>query len=224
VNFVWGGVGCYRENPQALKAFACDTNSGQATMIGSFAVDRDMPDFIGIEAVVNGHSWATVVPDWWQLYNAGGCRPLSVSASADFSTAPGAECVDPWNGQAAGGVSAWYTALCPPPPPETPLSASQLRFKVAYSRADPIALPANVEQYGFKVIVDYAKTVGTGACAGCRPPAGFGLCELKVVGRTTTEFIRNAIDNNCVSWQTYACYDVSPAQNATWGLVKSLYR
>jgi hypothetical protein len=225
LNFTWGGTGCYRENPQILKTFACNTNSGSATMVGSFATTNDMPGFVGVEVVVDGQSIVQYLPQWWDLYNGGSCRSASLSTSADFTAAPGVECLDPWNNLGAGGVGAWQTFLYPPPPPLNVPATNACRLKVAYALTEASPLIGGVEYYGFKAIVNYQKTVGT-SCWGCSWPVTFVLNEIKaapLVGKA--ERINNAIDNVCIHWQgqAFPCGGV-PAKNSTWGQVKGLYR
>ncbi len=228
VNVTWGG-NCWSDGGgTAVKTFACNTNTGNATMCGSFLCDVAHPNFVGIEVVVDGQTSLSTVPDWWQLFNTGSCRPTSLSTSADFTTAAAIGCTDPWLGLAQGGVAAWQTALFPPPFPLNAPAPNVVRLKVAYAVANPSPLSAGVEYYGFKATVNYLKSAGTGACAGCSAGMAFALNQIKAAENTgPVEFCTVALPggNQCLTWNgaTTPCSAV-PAKNTTWGQVKSLYR
>jgi len=242
LNLAWNNSpiseGCWPESPLNMKTFACNTNSGSATLVGSFGLPQDCPDFIGISVLLNGQSDTYWLPDWWQLYNTGSCRAASLSTSADFTIAPQTICVDPWQVLAQGGIGAFQTALYPPPPPTAPPAHNRFALKIAYMLVDPIALTAGVQYYGFKVRFDYRKTVGTGACEGCA--TGMWLCleNTRVVGLSGEhdQMLTGELDNQAVTWnkQWYrpddcirlpgrSCYPTA-AQTTTWGRVKMLYR
>lgn len=223
INVAWG-PGCWVDNPVNLKTFACDVNLGNASFTGSFAASRDIPDFVGIEVVVDLQSDATALPDWWQLFNAGACRQTSLSTSADFTAAPGG-CIDPWNGLAGGGIAAYQDALFPPPPPFPMPPPNRARLKVAYAVADISPVLAGVEYYGFRATVNYQKTIGTGACAGCQGGVWICLNEIKAAGILGAERLYNPIVNSHLTWnRPWEPVAPTPAGNVTWGQVKGLYR
>ncbi len=227
VNFAWG-TGCWIENPVNAKTFACDVNTGNASFTGSFLCSVAHPNFVGIEVVVDGQTAGATLPDWWQLFNVNACRQTALSTSADFTSALGM-CTDPWLGLAQGGVAAWQTQLFPPPFPLNAPAANVCRLKVAYALADPNPLQPNIEYYAFRATIQYAKTVGTGACAGCTVPMTFVLNQIKaaenVVSPTSVEVMTTALSNQCLNWQSGGpgCGAV-PTRNTTWGQVKGLYR
>jgi hypothetical protein len=209
-----------------LKTFACNSNTGNAAMVASFAISADMPNFVGVEVIIDGQVDAANVPDWWQLYNTGACRQTGISSSADFTGSPAVGCTDPFGNLAAGGIGAWQTETYPPPLPLNVPAANRVRLKVAYTLVDPNPLTAGVEYYAVKATVTYAKTVGTGACVGCDVPMTIVLNGIKAAPLPGTfEWVTNELHNRCIKWQnsTVDCALV-PARSRTWGQVKSLYR
>jgi hypothetical protein len=87
------------------KTFACNTNSGGATLFGSFVAPSGITALVGVYAVLDlwssPDSVGTAMPDWWQV-GASGCRSGALSVGFSFVTGP-YTCIDPWNGQATGG-------------------------------------------------------------------------------------------------------------------------
>jgi hypothetical protein len=224
-NLVWG-EGCLQDNPwQVRRDFACDTNEGYASFVGSFVLLEDMPGFLGIEAIVDGWSMQSDLPDWWQLYNPGSCRQHSLSVSADFTSAPGG-CVDMWQGRAMGGIGAWQTMLYPPPYPLNVPAPDACRLKLVFALAESTLLVAGTEYYGFRVRVDFQKTVGTDACAGCAAGLCIFLGQIKAVSMTAVQYAySHSMYDHIVAWNFIhsECYR-DPTRNVTWGRVKSLYR
>ncbi len=224
------GTGCWSDGtPLAAKTFACNSNSGASTIItASFIPAVAYPDWVGITAILDGHTLTGVdLPAWWQLYNTGACRATSLSTSADFTTAPMVTCVDPFGGLAQGGIGAYQTTLYPPPFPLNVPPTNRFRLKVAYGITSEYALPADgTEYYGFRATINNAKTVGTGSCAGCSTPLTIVLEEVVSTSLVNgKEIITLPAGNNCLTWQSGGpgCLE-TPAVNSTWGQVKSLYR
>ncbi len=226
INF---GAGCWSDGtPLAVKTFACDTNSGSMVMTASFIPAVQYPDWVGITAIIDGHTFVGVnLPAWWQLYNTGACRSTSLSVSGDFTMSPRVGCVDPFDGLAQGGIGAYQTTLYPPPYPLNVPAPNRFRLKVAYGIVSEYALPADgTEYYAFRATINYAKTVGTGSCANCQVPVTMLLEEIASTSLVHgKEIIRAAAANYCLKWQTGGlnCWE-TPAENPTWGQVKSLYR
>jgi hypothetical protein len=222
INLTWGS-GCWQDNPATLHAFACDSNAGSATLTASFAFDRAPGGIDGFEAALDLQSDSSVLPDWWQLTPPGGCRQGALSGSADFTGAPGG-CVDAWQGHAHIVGTAWHTALFPggynPPP-----ALNRAKLWIFVLTDGPLwYLQSGIEYYGFKVTVDHQKSVGPGACGGCSTPVTIVLNEMWA-GEHGWK-LTNPLANTCVRWQAGGLTPCSatPAQNPTWGRVKSLYR
>jgi len=222
INFAWDQ--CLPEGGTTNRTFACNVTTGTNTMVGSFSPSADQPNFVGIEAVVDLQTEGSALPDWWQFFNSGACRQTSLSTSFDFTSSPATQCVDPWQGLGAGGVAAYQTnATSPPNPYPDPARA---RVKLAAALADPSPLSANTEYYGFQLRMNNLKSTGTGSCAGCTTPATLVLNEIKSAENTGSfERIFTPITNICITWNssTVPCATL-PAQNKSWGKIKSMYR
>ncbi len=232
VNLTWTDAsgGCWSDGVQvANRSFACNTNAGSVTMCGSFLCDLDHPGFQGIQVVLDGGtSDASAVPDWWQLFTSGACRQTDISSSAEFSTAPGVGCTDPWKGLAVGGITAWETALFPPAPPANTPSPDRMRMRLAYALPQPSPIAAYAEYYGFKVSIDFQKTLGAGACAGCAAGVTFWLIQIRETETTgASESMTVALPggNQCLTYNgsTRPCTWV-PTRSTTWGQVQAMYR
>ena len=101
---------------------------------------------------------------------------------------------------------------------------------IAYS-GDPVVMAPGTEYYSMRLRINSAKTVGTGACAGCLDPVCVVLNQVRIAqpAPDPTYAIENPRDNNFTTWQGGAvggagCPGVVPTQNRSWGQVKSLYR
>jgi hypothetical protein len=89
-----------------------------------------------------------------------------------------------------------------------------------------------------QVIINNAKTTGTGSCAGCTDGACIVLNSVKVTQPATVHqdyTITNPLGRAYVLWQAgganpgsgpngTGCPGATPTRNETWGSVKSLYR
>lgn len=225
-NLAWG-TGCYGENPVVNRTFGCDTGTlRDATIVGSFQIDRPMSDFVGIEAVIDLQADAQALPPWWEFFNSGACRQASLSASADFTSAPGSSCTDAFAGRAGGGIAAYQTSSTVPGVPGGMPNAA--RLKLAYAVPEPFAITGGVEYYGFRLRIDAQRTVGSGACGGCSAAVMLVVNDVTVAGiGGEVEHQTAALQSPCVTWQgsdASCAADQSRAHNASWGRVKSFYR
>ncbi len=220
------GEGCWLETPSTVKTFACDTNTG--AMIFTISCNTSLPvaDFVGFTAIVDSRTdwwYGPPLSDWWQLYNTGSCRATSLSVSNDFTLSPQTACTDPFSGRMAiASVSAYETALYPPPYPLNAPPTYCARLKLAATTGDGGIIPfeADTWYYVARVRVNYAKTVGTGACAGCETPMALIVTQVSACGVGGCVRMSSAVHNGALGWQG----DATPALNRTWGQVKSLYR
>ena len=231
VNLAWG-AGCWGNNPVNLETFACNANddvAGPSIMTASFQLGADLPQWLTLSAIIDGQSQTGTLPDWWQVFNSGSCRASSLTATANFSLAPKGQCTDPWKGSGTGGIGAWQTAAYPPPAPLNVPVGNRTRAKVAFALTTSKTLTASVNYYAVALYVDYANTVAPATiCAGCSTPVTFVLNEIQLLpesGLSNAVTITNALDNQCIFWQSNAVdCSLVPARNRTWGAVKSLYR
>lgn len=214
VNLYWGG--CTGDGGAILETFACNSNLGDHTLYASFVPDKDLPDLIALEAVVDLCTMSDPFPDWWQL-GPQACRGSALSASADFTVDPAISCTDPWGGSASTLFS--YHADSAP--------WNRARITVMVVLLTPTSVVAGTEYYGFKVQISNAKTVGADACGGCSTQACIVLNQVNLV---TADQQAHALFmpemNYTAAWQAmrlFCPYPV-PVQNRTWGAVKGLYR
>jgi len=224
VNFAWG-TDCWSESSVQNRSFACDVNTGTELATASFAPSADLPDFNGIVAKVEICSVNAALPAWWQLWNAGACRSMLISASTDFLAVPAGSCPDPWHGLALGGIATYQTALFPPSSGPVP-AYNRALIKLAFALPAPEALAADVEYAGFHLAISHAKTVGDGACAGCSAPAALALAEIQLWGQTQMQMLGNPLSNQFLGWNGGSWWDCwpTPVRNSTWGQIKGMYR
>ena len=219
-NLTWG-TGCWRDNPATLSTFACDSNDGSVSFTVSFAPDKNLLNFGAIDAWLYLQSDSPELPDWWQLTDPGGCRQGSLSTSADVTATPGG-CADPWPGKPISfQYVSWRTAAFPPSQP-----ANRAQLRVYYAIDGPgVALPSGVEYYGFTVTINFAKTVGAGACGGCSTPVTIVLNPMTLWARVPNT-LSYPLDNQCLRWQAGGGTPCSatPTRSSTWGQIKGLYR
>ena len=222
INFAFNDCGL---NGLANKTFACASNTGTNLLIGSFIAPAGSTAITGEEIVIDLQSASAALPAWWTFKNTGTCRQTAFTTNADFSGGP-FSCADYWAGQAAGGFSAFNPNIVPG-------QLNRARILMVYAVPPALAGPVDetLEYYAFKLSFSNAKTVGTGACAGCVDPVCIVLNEIKLtqpVGVGNYR-IQNPADGNFATWQggvigSGGCPAATPARNATWGSVKSLYR
>lgn len=232
VNLRW--TDCWGDGGPMNMSFACDTNLGTHWMVGSFvspqAVQGVNGNEISIDLAVAGGS----LPPWWQFKNTGSCRPTSLSFSA-VVPASAVNCRDWTGGAAVGGIAAYYVDFWGP-------GSARVLIAMAVPSASAADIVANQEYFSFVLSINHAKTVGTGACAGC----DLGACiALKTIRLTTNNLTPVTLspgtgsigsDDRLVTWQGGAgvvsqpnpaylnCPLATPARTSTWGAVKALYR
>ena len=225
---------CHGDGGTVNRSFACDTNAGGETLVGSFVLATDLAQVSGNEIVVDIGFPGTTLPAWWDFKNPGTCRQGSLGIV--FSPPITAVNCTPWDwasGSAVGGLAA-YTY-------ESMYWVNRARIKAV--SAVPLEglsyLTAGQEYFAFRLTINHQKTVGLGSCSGCLPGACIYLRSLKLTTpdyhNDLTLFPWNTQDG-LVTWQngdgviqTYrgeirGCYAATPAKKPTWGEVKSLYR
>ena len=201
--------------------FACNTNTGNRGLVGSFVVDADIPIVNGNELVVDLQSATSPLPDWWQFTTAGVCRQTALSIAAHNGT----NCPDMFEGQASINIAAYQLAK------HGLANEARILCVNAVQAAAVVTLFAG-QEYGIaKWTITNSKTVGSPSCAGCATP----VCIVFNSANITTDAGLNdtkltaaaAVGSNYCTWQGGAgtnCPAATPSKNATWGSVKSLYR
>ena len=223
VNFAW--LNCYGEGTVVQnRNFACTSNTGTNLAVGSFISPAGTTAISGNEVVIDLQSQTATLPLWWSLKSATGCRPTSLSVNFVANAANGV-CVDEFQGGGAGGIGAYTVGYGGNP--------ARARLVMAIATAAPAPLDADVEYFAFNMLINNAKTVGTGACTGCLTPVCIVLNSIKLTqGVGIGDYVLSqpgAPGSNFITWQGGAvgdggCPAATPAKNATWGTVKSLYR
>lgn len=215
------------------KTFACDTNTVTHTLVGSFVAPAGVVAMSANEVVIDmAVAPFTPLPDWWMLRSVGSgyCRAGSLTSNFDFTGGPGT-CFDYWQGVAKGGISQF--------PLDQFVGRAKIGVLVALPAGDPgiTGIPEGTEVYSFKAIINSAKTVGPGSCAGCGVEACIVLQRIHLKqplgppANGVSIIITNPATVQHVIWQAWttpdpihACPLVTPARQQTWGSIKSLYR
>jgi hypothetical protein len=236
---------CYSDGGVVNRTFACDTNTGAERLVMSFVLDNPVADLSGVEIRMIIVPASPTLPSWWQMKNVGTCRPTSLTMNLVLP--PGSvNCVN-WGNEAAmaGGIGA-YTVSSQPGP-----NTAVVQMIGAVPASDLATIEAGQEYFAGTLVINHAKSVGVGACAGCDVPT----CIVVDRMRLTTPVFGNDVtlldpafgsDSNFARWQNgqetnvqlvnceghnFGCYhsfscelSSTPTRNATWGAVKSLYR
>lgn len=227
VTLAWNG--CLSDGGATNRTSTCAANTGTNTMVGTFQLDADFAGVTGIEVVIDLISAGTI-PSWWEFFTAGTCRQASLTGNATISGAA-VNCVDAFSGAAAGGVAAYQSSPSPSDWGISPANEpAHRRVKLGFAVASPADMLGNTDYFAFNLNVNNAKTVGTGACAGCSTPVCIVFNSCNVVAGTSSNIkVSNGtgpVGNNAITWQGGAGADCQavPTRNVTWGQVKSLYR
>ena len=219
VNLAWNN--CVADGGVQNLTFACNTNTGNRGIVGSFVVDGDIPIVNGNELVVDLQSASAALPDWWQFTTAGVCRQTALSIAAHN----GASCPDMFEGQASMNIAAYQLAK------HGLANEARILCVNAVQAAAVVTLFAG-QEYGIaKWTITNSKTVGSPSCTGCTVPVCIVFNSANITtdaGLNDTKLTAAANPgSNFISWQGGAgtnCPAAVPTKNATWGSVKSLYR
>jgi hypothetical protein len=223
INLSWTDCGTFGA---LQKNFACTSNTTNpgAIIVGSAVTGVQMDQLNGQASVLELQINQPSLDNWWH-FETGGCRVGGVTANFDFTAS--SNCLDPWTGAAAGGVS--YTAGYNGP--------NRARIRTVCAIPGSTGITGTDEYYFFKVTILNNKTVGNGSCVGCLDGACIVFDSINVtqplgVGDYT---ISAPINRAYVQWQGGAsgvgqgpngsgCPGATPTHSRTWGSVKSLYR
>lgn len=216
--------------------FDCDNNDEVMYMVASVTPNIALVGFNGMDAWIDGQSVGSI-PAWWQAFNPGSCREAAFSPGV-IDVDPTAPCAGSattrlWTTQAYGGMGAWwYTA------------PNRIRFVLGF--ATPGYRAANLStttQYNaFHVTVVTTNTVHVAPdpdngiaeaipCAGCELGVTLSLFRVGLYGSSAEDQVYlpggAAAATGCITYNggagAGAC-GATPARNATWGQLKSLYR
>ena len=225
VNLRWSD--CFGDGGTSNRNFACNSNAGANVLVSSFVLAAPIPQASGNEVIIDLATSSVTIPAWWEFRNTGSCRQNSLGANSTVPVAA-VNCVDWANGQALGVISS-YTVQ--------PFDPNVVRIKLALS-APLTDLVAGQEYFSNELVINNAKTVGSGACSGC----DVGVCLILQSIRVTTPTAANdrllsgptnGTDSFYVTWQGggtpvtrlgTGCPRSTPTRQETWGAVKALYR
>jgi hypothetical protein len=235
LNLSWDDCGSHGTQVQA---FACDTNAGQHTMVGSFVAPEGIELMSANEVFMELQVNAPTIPDWWQV-RTGACRPAStLTGNWDFTAGP-YNCYDYWQGGAIGG---WVEDA---PQFSFPIYSQRIRGVFALPTGDLriTSVPPGTEVYSFKLSIKNSKSTGLGACIGCEAGACIILTDLNINQPSPyppRTFIQLPEGRNYVSWQCITGRITNeenhpeglctfpgcptPVRAQSWGQIKQLYR
>jgi len=219
INLSWNDCGV---TGTLQKTFACSgcTLTG-AIMVASAETCSEMPQLNGEESFLDVETNQAALSPWWHM-EVGGCRgPTSISVSLDFTGGP-FTCLDPWSGQASGGMT--YTAGYG--------GANRARIHTVGAIPDSAGITGIDEYYFFKLTLLAQKSTGNGSCAGCTDGACIVLNSIKLTQQAGAPggdlTLANPLIRNYVTWQlggaSIGCPGATPTRDRTWGSVKALYR
>jgi hypothetical protein len=213
---------CGGQPPSLNKTFACDTNAGFNTLIGSFRAPCCVTAMSANEVVIDVQTPGVTLTPWWGM-RTGACRAsVSLSGNFDFTAGP-FTCVDYWQGGAIGSFA------------ENPAIGNRVRIKGVFAlpSGDPrvTGILEGTEVYSFKLNIGHQKTTGLGACAGCPLGACIVLQSIKLNQPVDApgggKYMGNPLNRAYALWQGGIggdCYASTPAKNVTWGQIKAHYR
>ena len=219
------------------RTFACDTNLGVETLVGSFRLAQTV---VGVNEIQGTLEIASIdpfsLPLWWQI-GTGLCRPANTISASFIPPGTSTNCLNGWAGNALGG---WVYQILDP-------RYARIRVGAAVVTDYAFDVPAGQETYAFTISIKHTGTIGLGSCAGCSTPAciAWGQAVLHQVPNYLPTILGSATPGNGsnVTWQpgavatTYGscppnrpcdsyvtCQSATPARGSTWGSIKSLYR
>ncbi|HEY2955256.1 MAG TPA: hypothetical protein VGK89_08415 [Candidatus Eisenbacteria bacterium] len=205
-------------------AFACGTNVGVNTLVGSFVAPAGLDYVNGFEARVDLYTEGSTLSPWWDIGDAPHCRPKTSCAFSAVFTAGPFSCFDYFEGTALG--AGFYIPFYGGP--------NRAQIRMGFTKVlgfGPIS--EGLETYLFKVTISNASTVGLGSCPRCLDDACIAFTYALVTndqGLGGTDATLTAPAHNAyVTWQggeATECPVVDPvsARRPSWGSIKSLYR
>jgi len=217
VNLSWNDCG---SAGTMLRTFACNTNTGDHTMVASFAC-TGVTQLTALAGVIDLCSMDPVLPAWWQMRRPDSCRPNAISASFDFTGGAYNGCTDYWQGQATGTMTYTYGQ-------SWGFNGARIVASATIPQEAATALENGVEYYAFRITIRNDATVGDGACARCQANVCIILNSVELYQPTGVGnfFISGPLTRDYMHWQGQVvdCPFVVPARNRSWGQIKSLYR
>ena len=201
------------------RAFLCNTSSGSNTLVASFVAPCCLTKVTRIDFVLDLQSASDGFPDWW-AFAPGSCRYSSLTMDL-FASGP-FTCSDYWTGRLPS-IGVW--------PYEVFKNRMRIKRGIAIFPDYAGPIPEGTETYLLKYVIDNARTTGSGSCEGCATGICIVLNSANVMQAAGTpggdKFISAPASRSWATWQGGIgsnCYQATPARNATWGSIKTLYR
>ena len=207
---------CYADgSPVSNKSFACISNAGEESLVGSFVSPLAYPGMVRMNAALEIQAATTSAFPAWLL--AGGCAEAALQIGG-YTLGTDLNCRD-WTGTIGAPVS--ITSYVYP-------AGNSGRELLQIASAD-ISFPgstvqANVEYLAFRLRISHNALAGPGACGGCSMPLTIALTNITVSGGpgAFTLILPVSGTSNQVHWQPSG--GPTAARTTTWSAVKSLYR
>lgn len=205
MNIAWDQCGV---GGASFKNFACDSNTGSSVIVVSFAPLQSLDVELVDTDVLMQTQGGAALPSWWAL-GAGGCRSGAMVLSSDRGGDAG--CAELVGNQVFG-----WTFIPDWAGPGTG------RIMVEIGPGAPgVTVSAGVEYFGFKIVLNHTKSVGTDSCGGCSTQMSIRLGTVVVSyadGRQ--DELAQPIRQDTIVLQS----GTTPARTSTWGQIKALYR
>lgn len=224
---------------EANRTFACDRSTGSEVLVGSFEAPSEIM-LSGVEVQMRISAGDAGLPAWWMVWGAGRCRSTSLSLTFDVSTE--AECDDPWQGQAGGGIGVFDTKAPNVPEPgwQSSTPGGYLRMAIAIPQQAVQPISGGRQYAAFRLLINHARSSGPAACEGCSAPACIWLDHMRLTVATEAkpDGSRDNRDvvltqglpgmggaSNFVMWQggTPTC-TAGAAKPSTWSDLKKRYK
>jgi hypothetical protein len=196
-------------------------------LVFSFASPVALPQFVGIDAILEVRTSEATLPDWWRLAS-GECREGNLAfpgSLVGIGTGTTGVCQNPWTGANTGGGSLWTSDS---------VEAGVGRLRVVFARDVEASLAANQQYVGGVITLDSFKDAdtGEGACTGCSMPACIVLSQVQLfqtVGAPGGDIqtITSAETRAYVTWQgglAGGCAGQSSAPARLWGSIRAVVR
>jgi hypothetical protein len=221
LNLGWNDCGGLPASLNKTYSQNCNTCGNFQILVGSFVAPPCVTAMSAITFVLDVQTASPTLADWWNM-SPGGCRPSSLSSTADFTGGP-YSCSDYWQGGAIG-----QAAMGSPVGNRGQISGV---FALPAEDSRVTSIAEGTEVYSFRVSINNSKTTGLGACTGFYTGACIVFSSLWVNQpkgepcgsiHVTAPAVRSY-----VTWMGgigVDCYGATPARDATWGSVKALYR
>ena len=159
------------------------------------------------------------------VWGAGRCRSTSLSLAFDVSTE--AECDDPWQGQASGGIAVFDTKapLVPEPGWQGSTPGGYLRMAIAVPELAVQTISGGRQYAAFRLMINHARSNGPAACEGCSVPACIWIDHLRLTTPAEqSDKSQPSRNRDVVLTQGMPTCAAGAAKPSTWSDLKKRYK